>query len=175
MAEKMIRYRLFTYYEETDVLGQTVLSERHASFGEVVDVPRKEDIARGEQLDVFFSDEEREQIENGTFTGPEAELLAQPPMVEAFTDEEAAATRVVMTPAPAGEETATIDVGSADAAEIAEHIVNNKLNVDATVALAAGDKELAEKVYDAEVIASDSDPRKGVTEGLDAITSGSDS
>ena len=174
MAEKLIRFRSFHFYVEKEQYdGAKMLGEQMAFFGQKVDIPRKADIARGEELGAFFSDEEAAQIEAGTYTGPEASLLAQPPMVEHFSDEEAANARVVMTPvADSGEARPEIDMVSADAETIASYIEDNKLNVADTVALAGGNSELAEKVYDAENLATDNEPRKGVTDGLDAIPTG---
>jgi hypothetical protein len=162
MAEKMIKYRLFTYFEETENLaGDVKLRERQASFGEVVEIESEEDLERGERLGAFFTDEEREAIEDGSYTGPEADLLRRSAML---VSPDAALVE--------GDEGETIDVSEASADEIAEYIQANKLNVSQTVALAGDDADLAEKVLDAEGIVAannSADPRKGVDEGLQAV------
>jgi hypothetical protein len=62
-----------------------------------------------------------------------------------------------------------IDVGSASDEEIADHIEKNNLNVPETIALAGGRKDYAEKVLDAEGLASNNDPRKGVLTALERL------
>lgn len=176
MATKMIKFRSFFYYVERPALGvpdQNLLAEKMGFFGEEHDIPREEDLARGEELGAFFTDDEVEQIKAGKYTGPEAELLGQEPMSVALTEEEAATQRQAM-PQNAGDGAPAvgIDVREEDAETIALYIKSQKLTVAETVALAEGDAELAEKVLDAEGMATNSDPRKGVVEALEAIPTG---
>lgn len=158
--EKRIKYRLFNYYEERgkDLAGNPVLVEKTAAFGELADIPREEDIERGERLGAFFSDEENSAIEDGSYRGPSYDQLR----TNAGTTE--------------GAQTAeSHDITSMSDEQIAEIIASGNggkgLSVAETVALAGDDKDLAEKVLDAEIIASQSDPRKGVEKGLEAIIS----
>lgn len=159
--EVMIKYRLFHYYEEKEVgdgTGRIVLIEKMARFGQVVDIPRDEDIDRGEELDAFYTDEEREAIESGAFRGPSwQELRSNAGTMEASP--EAAA---------AGEPLAE----DADAETIADHILENKLTVPQTVELAGNDPEKAKLVLEAESMVAESreaDMRSGVESGLQAV------
>lgn len=162
--EKTIKYRLFHYYIEKPGVNGMSLVEKQAFFGETVDIPRQEDIERGEELDAFFTDKEARAIAAGEYDGPEADALAQKHMNPPFNEAEAAARGEL----PAGPATG-IDPGSADAEEIAEHIKSQKLNVAETVALAGDDPELAKKVMEAEDLASENDARRGVEDGLQKI------
>lgn len=62
------------------------------------------------------------------------------------------------------------DVRTAAVGDLAQWITDEKATVDETVALAEGDKALAEKVLEAESIATGGDGRKGVVSKLSAIT-----
>lgn len=161
MAEKMIKHRLFTWFEEVPskvVKGEMGLVERIAHHGEVVDITNDEYLARGEELDSFYSDADRKAIEDGTYRGFDAEAVYRM----------RAGQRPVNPIEPADGEGPQIQ--SLDAEELAEYIKENNLNVDATVALVGNDPTLEdiEKVLDAESIATDNDPRKGVTHALEA-------
>ena len=66
MAEKIIKVRLFTWFEETDSPvhpGETVLTERIATMGQEVDITNEAYVKRGEDLDAFYTDEEAEEID----------------------------------------------------------------------------------------------------------------
>ncbi len=168
--EKRIKFRLFYWFEETgdkDAAGNPILRERTGTFGQVVDIPRDVDVERGEALGAFFSDEESKGIEDGSYRGPAYDQLR---------------TNAGLPTGPTGEGTVqptdseVPDIADMDSAEIAEIISSGgeggkALNVNETIALARDDKDLAEKVLDAEVIASESDPRVGVEKGLEAIMS----
>lgn len=157
MAERTIKFRLFNYWEETgekDVAGNPVLVARLVSFGETVDIPRDEDVKRGEKLGAFFSAEDAKAIKAGTYSGPQAALLSGRPQASGEAQVQ---------------DLGEIDVASASAEEIAEFINENRLNVQETLDLAGDDPDLAEKVLDAEGLATDSDPRVGVERGLEAI------
>ncbi|HKV43864.1 MAG TPA: hypothetical protein VJT32_04205 [bacterium] len=85
-----------------------------------------------------------------------------------YTDEERERIEAGGSPdAPAGG--AGGDVSSLGEYELAEYIKSNNLTVGDTVALAGSDKDLAHRVLQAENIATDGEPRKGVETGLTAI------
>jgi len=174
MAEKMIKHLLFSYGQERDnpmyIEGEEgvparILVEGVAQIGDVVDVTRQYDIVRGEEAGAFFSDEERAEIEDGTYEG---ELLAALQAHGYLGGREA----YTGPPQPAALPAAgTIDVSTASAEEIAEYISANKPNVAETVAMAQNNPDYAEKVLDAEVIATESDPRAGVENALNKVMS----
>jgi hypothetical protein len=161
LAEKLIKVRLFTWFEEVDspVHGQAVLTERIAHQGQVVDITNPAYVKRGEELDAFYTDAERKQIDAGTYAGPEADTIYRVMAGER--------------PAQLGEETVagegSLDVSSASDQEIADYIVENRLSIDKTLSLIPEDADLEtlEKFYDAEAIASDNQPRKGVADAID--------
>lgn len=166
MATAIVKFRLATAFEEVEdpnaPSGKNLL-ERVFSMGDEIDEAdvSAASFARLKDLGALYTDEEADQIRNGTYRGADAEILYrfrnQSPAPESTTS-------------PALGEGATIDVSSADAEQIAEHITENKLNVQETVALAGDNPDLdtIEKVLDAEAIASDNSPRKGVTDALEA-------
>jgi hypothetical protein len=163
--EKTIKFRLFHYYVEqpnmADPQGNNVLVEKFASLGQTVDIPRQEDLQRGEELGAFFSDEEAEAIANGTFQGPTRDIVyrSRSGVIPAQISEEGGS-------ASSGE----INVKSASSDELGEYIRENKLTVQDVKDLVPddADTELLEKVWDAESYATDNEPRKGVTDFLDA-------
>jgi hypothetical protein len=161
--EKMIKFRMFHYYEEVATPvpeGQPKpLTEKRATFGQIVDIPREEDIARGERLGAFFTDEEREAIDDGSYTGPDYDMLRR-------TGQAAAAAAAEGQVVPTGGE--SLDMDEASPEEIADFIRDNRLNIPATVALAQNRADWAEKVLDAEGFVS-TQPRVGVTEALEKI------
>ena len=167
--EKRIKYRLFHYYEPTgqkDAAGNDLLVEKNAAFGQLADISREEDIERGEKLGAFFSDEESAAIEDGTYRGPAYDQLRSNAGSPAEGSEQGQLGAGGDVP----------DITGMDSADVAEIIQTGgegggSLNVNETVALAKNDKDLAELVLDAEIIASESDPRKGVEKGLEAIIS----
>jgi len=165
MAKRIIKHRLFTWFEETDspVMpgGEPVYTERISHFGDEVDLPEAA-IKRGEELDAFFSKEEAKKINEGTYTGQHAALLEQ------FAGRAQKPQGVIQPADGEGPQTAGMS-----AEELGEYIHENKLTVDDTVALATeGDTESIEKVWDAESHAAqlnDAEPRKGVTDKLDKM------
>jgi hypothetical protein len=164
--EKTIKFLLFTYGKEVDnplyIKGgdqpETVLQEGLARLGETVDITRPYDLARGEELGAFFSDEDVKAIEEGTYRGPDAPAVAQARLAMAQT-----------TIQPIEGEGASANIADMSTEEVAELIKNEKLNVNDTIALAdENDVDSINKVLDAEVIATDSEPRVGVEKGLEA-------
>jgi len=164
MAQKIIKHRLFTWFKDVDSPmqpGTQVRMEMINHFGDDVDISDEASIARGEELDSFFSDAEAKQIRAGTFTGPQAKLLKQ----FASGQRPTGAVEPLAGEGP--------DVSGLSTEDLAAYINENKLNVDATVALAdASNTESITKIYDAEQMAADargSDARKGVTDRLDVL------
>lgn len=175
--KRRIKFRLFHYYEERTTLGQPTLVEKQAFFGQVVEIPREEDIARGEELGAFYTNKEEKQIQDGTYRGPDWETLAAGPMVPAFTPEEEAARAgtSMEVPSPEIEEIAgngEFDAANASSEEIAEHIKSEGLTVPQTVDLAGGNADLAEKIIEAENMASENDPRAGVIGAMEKLSAG---
>jgi hypothetical protein len=165
MAQKIIKHRLFTWFEVTpnpvDPGGPDVLTERINIAGDDVDITNEDYVKRGEELDAFFTDEEADQVRAGTYNGPGAEQV--------YYLRQGAQTAPHNLPrqiGPADGEHG--DTASMSSEELADYINEHKLNVDQTVALAGDDLESIEKVLDAENLATDNDPRKGVTDRLEA-------
>jgi hypothetical protein len=144
---RVVKHLLFPYFvigEHPMIPGQEIYEEKTARRGEEVPVSdlRKMDLEKGERLGSFFNDEELKAMERIGDAGGDIDLVNS-----GFNASEA------------GEH------------EIAEHITSNKLNVDDTVALAGGDVETAQRVLEAESIASGGDSRKGVVAGLEVVIS----
>lgn len=163
MGKVIIRHRLVTWFEEVkDNLAPNGVNrrERIAGKGEEVEIPQDEiDRITSVNTDYdppFYTDEQAEQIKAGTYDGPDRELL-----MSARLGQRPAS----LVTAIEGEHG---DTASMDAAELADYIVEKRLNVDATVALAGDDEASIQKVLDAENIASENDPRKGVVDRLEA-------
>lgn len=68
--EKTIKHKVFTYSVETKgmkadgSLGD-ILVERQARRGDTVDIPLEHEVARGESLGAFYTDQELEAIRSG--------------------------------------------------------------------------------------------------------------
>jgi hypothetical protein len=163
--KKIIKHRLFTWFERTanpvDPSGGEVLTERIARMGEEADITNPDYVKRGEELDAFYTDKEAEAIRKGTYNGSDAEALYF--HRNAMAGQSAPAQRVIQ---PMDDE--GVDVAALDAEQLAEYIKENRLNVDQTVALAGDDVDSIEKVLDAENLATENEPRKGVTDRLEA-------
>jgi len=168
MAEKMIKHLFFTYgearpnpmYYEGGEEPQEVIVEAIAHLGEVVDIIREYDLNRGEELDAFYTDDEREAIEEGTYAGPDAEVV-----YSAINSESGMPQVTAQTSAP-GQVSAVTPISDMSADEVASLIQERGLNVEETIALAGNDPDQIEKVLDAED-QLDNGPRKGVTVALD--------
>jgi hypothetical protein len=172
MAEKMIRFLLFPYGKEVDNPWYTegsadqpekLLKEETAKLGEVHDITRPYDLRRGEELGAFFSDEERQQIEEGTYQGADA-----PTLVHARRN----AAEAIIQPLE-GEGVQSADITDKSSEEVAEIIRGGNdgrgLNVNQTVDLAdESDVDSINKVLDAEDLATENEPRAGVTKALEA-------
>lgn len=148
MAVVKIRHAQFMFYVEQPHTGpdgedQIRLSRRIALKGEIVDIPRDEDMSRGEEA--------------GAFEDEDVEL---PPDDDAAEDADAANAA-----AAAG----TPDI-NASHDELVNWIQEAKPNEDAMVEAAQNDPDMANALMAAENEASGGDPRKGVMTRLKALT-----
>lgn len=180
--EKMIKHLLFTYGEQREnplwFEGSTdqpkeIIVEGLARHGQVVDVTREYDINRGENLDAFYTDAEREAIEDGSYVGPDAEVVFS---ARANTTTGTSTVTSALPPATGGVQPVT-PINDMSDEEIADMIQKEGLNSEQTVALAGDDPEQIEKVMDAENLLENG-PRKGVIAALDkklaTVTTGDD-
>lgn len=164
MTERMVKFRLITYFEEVDDPanpdGGKVLREHVASIGQVVDIPRAIDEQRLDSLGALYTAEEREAIDDGSYRGADANILRAA---------RAGIRPQLITPAE-GESPSGVDIRSMDVDDLADHIRDSKLTVSDTLALLPEDasEDDITKLYDAETQATDNEPRKGVTDKLDA-------
>jgi hypothetical protein len=169
MAKRIIKHRLFTWFEEVDSPvqpGTTVLAERIAHFGQEIDITNPAYITRGElpEIDAFYTQTEAKAILDGSYSGPDAALL-----FSARSGSFAGPKQILPAEGEHG------DVSSMDASQVAE-IINpplfgldgKKLTVTETLALAGEDEDSINKVLDAENIATDNSPRAGVVDALEA-------
>jgi len=143
--DRVVRALRFLYTVQTeDPAGMKVVEPREALSGETVTLDQIGLIAqmKGEKAHSFYTTEERERIEAGA--NPDQPL----------------------SPGEGG------DVSSLGEYELAEYIKENNLTVNETVGLAGTDKDLAHRLLQAENIATDGEPRKGVEAGLTAIIEG---
>jgi hypothetical protein len=143
--DRIIKNLSFIYeVASEDAAGNRVITGKEARHGETVTLEQMGLLGqmKGEGSGAFYTTEERERIEAG-----------QNP------DE----------PLSSGEGG---DLSSMGEYELAEYIKSNNLTVNDTVALAGTDKDMAHRVLQAENIATDGEPRKGVEAGLTAIIEG---
>jgi len=164
MTQKIIKHRLFTWFEVTpnpvDPSGPDVLTERINIAGDDVDITNEDYVKRGEDLDAFYTDEEADEIRAGTYAGSDAD------QVYYLRNRGNTAPRAQGQIQPADGEAGNPGEMSVD--EMADYIKDHKLNVEQTVALAGDDLESIEKVLDAENLATDNEPRRGVVDRLEA-------
>jgi hypothetical protein len=145
--DRIVRVLRFIYtVEREDPSGATTIDTREAVAGDTVTLDQIGLIAqmKGEASHSFYTDEERELLESGQ--NPD-----QPP-----------------SSATGG------DISSMGEYELAEYIKGanpdgKELTVGETVALAGDDPDLAHRILQAENIATDGEPRKGVEAGLTSI------
>jgi|SRR5215471_1120177 len=140
--DRIVRALRFLYtIQVEDPTGAKVIEPREALQGETVTLDQIGLIAqiKGESAHSFYTTEERERIEAGA--NPDEPL----------------------SPTEGG------DLSSLGEYELADYIKANNLTVNDTVALAGTDKDLAHRLLQAENIATDGEPRKGVEAGLTAI------
>lgn len=163
--ERRVKYRLITWFETVDdptSPGGKVMREHVGHLGEVVDLPDSE-AARLDDRERYpggalYTDEENAAIEDGSYAGPDRHILA--------------AARAGIKPQsriePADGE--GIQTSQMDSQELGEYIKENNLTIPQTLDLLSEDADEDEinKLYDAEAIATDNSPRKGVADTLDA-------
>lgn len=77
MAERRIKHVEFTYYEEVTNAGQTApsLAVRHAYRDQTVDIPRQEDIDRGERFGAFYTEDEAVHVPAAEGGEPEEQYV----------------------------------------------------------------------------------------------------
>jgi hypothetical protein len=149
VTEVQIRHAQFHYYVETEGVnretGEKVprLARRIATRDQVVDIPRQEDIDRGEAYHAFYTEDDYAEQER------EAAEAAGDDIADATTD------------GPASHEYDDLVAWIRDAKPNAARVVEE----------AGTDGELAQLLIDAENEASGGDPRKSVTEPLTKIAS----
>ena len=145
--DRIVRNLRFLYtVASEDPSGVTVIEPREAVAGDTVTLDQIGLIAqmKGEASHAFYTDEERERIEAGS--NPDEPLSSS----------------------------SGGDVSSMGEYELSEYIKGanpegKELTVNETVALAGTDKDLAHRILQAENIATDGEPRKGVEAGLTSI------
>jgi hypothetical protein len=143
--DRIVRNLRFMYtVQYEDDAGNTLVSAQEALQGDTVTLEQigQLGLKKGEESHAFYTSEERERIEAG---GSPDEPLAL---------------------GSGG------DVSTMGEYELSEYIKTNNLTVSDTIALAGGDKDLAHRVLQAENIATDGEPRKGVETGLTSIIEG---
>jgi hypothetical protein len=146
MALVTIKHAQFLYYTEreyTDPLSgekKTRLSRHIALRNQSVDIPRDEDLERGEAVGAFMTAADETTADEVA----EDEATSEPPL-----------------------DSSELDFSNQD--ELVAYLKENKPTVVATVALAENDPEQAEALMEAEEIASGGQPRAGVMSGLQKI------
>lgn len=156
MSEVKIQHAQFLYYVETQYTDPetqeegTRLSRRIAMHGETVDIPRQEDIDRGEEAGAFVDED----------------AMADEQAVEGDTAAEDA-------DAANAQEAGGVPDINANHDELVAWVSDTKPNEDAMVNAAQGDPAMAQALMDAEEEASGGQPRKGVMTRLQAIVDNS--
>jgi hypothetical protein len=152
MAERTVKHLGFWYMVEIEDRfhpGRTYWVERTARQGETIDIPREEDVTRGDEIHAFVTEEDLKK--------QEAEAKAeQSPILSDGTD-------------TGTEEVDSVSVMSDD--ELVTWIKEDKPTAHEVVDAAEGDPNLARRLLDAEDAATDGDSRKSVISGLTAIIS----
>jgi hypothetical protein len=146
---RIVRDLMFSYTAEyKDPAGASVLEPVDVMRGTELGVDEMGLLAleKGERHHSFYTDAERKTLESGGDPSKPASLSEE-------------------------------SVSEMGEFELSEYIGGNNptgkaLNVDETVALAGTDKDLAHRLLQAENVATDGDPRKGVEAGLTAIIEG---
>lgn len=165
MAKKIIKHRLFTWFEETASLvqkGQVVLTERINHMGDDVDITNPDYVERGESLGAFYTDAEARAIRKGEYRGKDAPILAR------FRQGATAAPPASLS-APDDEQGG---VDSLDSMALSEYIREHGLTPEQVVALAGDTEESINKVLEAENYATDYQPRDEVVLPLEAKLTG---
>jgi hypothetical protein len=149
MAERTIKHGLFTYWTPVEQLqadGEVVsrFTEQMAFAGQTVDIPREQDIARGEEHGAFYTEEE---LKRSAAAPAASEETAEEVELKDLDDEELVDW--------------LMSTGEFDG--------NKKPTVPEVVAAGADDPGFADRLLKAEHTASGGDPRDGVVKGLEAV------
>jgi hypothetical protein len=140
---------------------RTYWVERTAKQGDTVDIPREEDIARGEEVHAFLTDEDIEAAE--------AAAEAEADEMEAIRQSQLEAQTPPGTDAEGEEVEEVSSVSEMSDEELVAWIKEDKPTAHEVVDAAEGDPDLARRLLDAEDEASGGDSRKSVISGLTAI------
>lgn len=168
MAEKIIKHLLFTWFQNVpdqhDPSGNPVRVEKLAYLGQKVDVNDEVSLQRGEELGAFYTDDEAKAIEDGSYDGVDAEHVFRARANSGITQAPSAPPQIT-----SGDSTASVNFSELSSEELGDYIHENRLSVSDTKALLPEDASDADinKLWDAEVHATDNAPRKGVTDYLD--------
>lgn len=165
--EKLIRIGAFRYHNPEEVVRDgeevEVLVERTGFHCETVDIPREEDIVRGESLNAFWTPEEA--------VAHYAAMDMQVPWQGSVPELTQAAAETAAEP-----EEIEVELKDLPQQELVDWLMstgqfdgNPKPTVEEVVDASEGDAQLAEKLIAAEKTASGDAPRKGVVDGLQAI------
>jgi hypothetical protein len=138
--------------------GRMYWIERNARQGETVDIPREEDIARGEELHAFVTEEDIEAAE----AAADAEAEESEEMRQSQLEAQAKPTDTEEV-----EEVSSVSEMSDE--ELIDWIKKDKPNAHEVVDAAEGDPDLARRLLDAEDAATGGDSRKSVVSGLTAV------
>jgi hypothetical protein len=175
MAERIVKARLITWFERVPNPaiddGSTVLTEKIAHMGDKVNIEDEAQLARLDGLDALYTDDETAEIEDGTYSGFDADtlerfrsgLLAQPAPPPGSVVSPLAESEAIT-----GE--GALDVETASAEEIGDYIRDNKLNATKTLDLLPddADEDLLNKFLDAENHATGNSPRAKVERTVEA-------
>jgi hypothetical protein len=168
MAERTIRHLGFWYMVELEDRfhpGKTYWIERTAQQGETVDIPREEDIARGEEHHAFVTEEDEAAAKEAADAEAAEIAAAQQSQLEAQGTP--AADTETDTDTEEVEEVSSISDMTDE--ELVAWIKEDKPTAHEVVDAAEGDPELARRLLDAEDTATGGDSRKSVISGLTAI------
>lgn len=165
MAEKKVKIRLFSYLVEGEDPfrpGEKRLVQRYASHDQTIttddepDEPdpdvayglRDYDLRRGEHLGAFYTDEELEAME--AEEAPAEEEAVNPPIAPQTK------TETVQAQSPA----------EMSVEQLATWIEQEEPTENELVELASSSQQMAQKVLDAETLATGGEPREGVQLGV---------
>lgn len=146
---RVVKHLLFTALVEMEDPARPdtkIRVEKMFRRGETIPAEMLDDatLERGERLDSFFTDEELDDGQDKAAPGPTPSAIA----IES------------------GETPAFDEMSEA---ELADYIMQKKPNTADTIKMAGNDPDTANRLLEAEHIATDGEPRAGVVKGLNAI------
>jgi hypothetical protein len=141
--------------------GNTYWIERSARQGETVDIPRDEDLARGDELHAFVTEEDEAAAKEAA--------EAEADEMEAMRQSQLEAQTPPGTDAEGEEVEEVSSVSEMSDEELVAWIKEDKPTAHEVVDAAEGDPDLARRLLDAEDEATGGDSRKSVISGLTAI------